>query len=174
MWSRTVVMLKPPRQRDRRCCSTAADRPTPQGRLDKAFGLAIRPWSIGPRAMRAHMKRAAGGPEARGAVAGAVVGQDAAHAYAVLPEPAERAAHERAHGHAELIGQQLEVRRARVIVDRHVQELPAEATAAVQPTHMASDAMPDARDVAEFLGVQMQQVARLPMLIAQHVRRRLT
>src|SRR5262245_22768604 len=71
---------------------------------------------------------------------------------------------------AGLVGHHLDEAQARVVVDGQVSKLPARAAGAT--CAVSVDAMPDALDSAEFLRVEVHELARRRALVA-HDRHRL-
>ena len=114
----------------------------------------------------------AGGPEVMAPVGRAVVGHDAFGGDAVPGEPVERAAEEGDGAFLFLVRQKLGVGQARGVVDADVQHLPADAVVAIDHSGTAAgNAVADAADAAEFLGVEVQQLAG-PLTLVAHDRRR--
>ena len=72
-------------------------------------------------------------------------------------EPGERPAEEGGGTGLARVGQDLAVGQARGIVDRDVQVLPADAACPVTAA-VAGNAMTDAGDLAELLGVEVDQL----------------
>jgi hypothetical protein len=112
-----------------------------------------------------------GGAEAAREIARAIVSQDPPHAHPAGAEPAQGPAEKGTHGQAAFIGEQLRVGHARVVVDGDVEKLPADAPGAVSP--VAGNAMAQAANPPEFLGVQVHQVARGGVLVPPSHGRRL-
>src|SRR5215813_14965207 len=134
--------------------------PLAQAGLNEPFRLAIGARRIGSGAL----VRGAGcrhrPPECLASVSGAVVGHDPLDADALTGEPSERAAEKADRALFFLVRQDLAVRQARGVVDANVQCLPADAVMSIDCARPASgDAVADTRDAAEFLGVEVDQLA---------------
>lgn len=114
----------------------------------------------------------ASGAEALGDVARAVVRKDPPNADLVASKPPQRAPQERGHRDPVVISEQLDVGDARVVVDRNMQDVPADALVAIDIAGPAGDPVAEPPDAAKLLGVQVQQIARPGMLIALDQRRR--
>jgi hypothetical protein len=123
----------------------------------------------------ADAERAAGDRVDRGAVGGAVVGQQPLDGHAVAAVEEERAAQERDRRGRLLVREHLGVGEPGAVVDRDVHELPtdlqaphalsvgASARVAAPARHPMSGA---ARDPAELLDVDVDQLARARALVA--------
>src|SRR4029453_8373275 len=96
-------------------------------------------------------------PKSAGPMGRAVVGQDAAHADTVGTKPAQRASQKAAGGRLPFVGGEPDVGDARVIIDGDVQVFPA-GTAELMKA-LASNAVSQAANPAELLGIQMEQIA---------------
>src|SRR5687768_18416801 len=103
-----------------------------------------------------------------GFVAGAVVGEELLGDDAQAPVVREGAPQEGGAGDAALVGEDLGVEEPRRIIDRDVDVLPASAHRAVAP--VAGDAMTNPRDSAQFLDVEVDQLARALPLITDNGR----
>ncbi len=139
--------------------------------LDKALDFAIRARRVAPRPKMPHPKPSAGGGEAVGLIAGPVVSHDSGHTHTQPPQAAHRPTQEADGGSLALVGQDLADGQTREIVDRHVRKLPSGAVHGVTP--IAGHAMTGAHNPPEFLGIQMQQLARRGPLVAARRRRQL-
>jgi hypothetical protein len=125
-------------------------------------------------------QRAAGDGVQGGAIAGAVVAHYALNGDAVAGVERDSSSQEADGGGGFLVGEDLDVGQAGGVVDADVHELPADrflallARAALQ-TPVAVNAMAGAagRDPAEFLDVDVQQLARVAALVAVGRLRRL-
>src|SRR4029450_13092010 len=131
--------------------------PLTQERLDEALGLAVGLGRVGP-----------GGDVARGQepthlakeardVARAVVGHHALDPDALALEPAQRADQEAGDRLALLIRQDLDVRQARGVIDRDMDELPAGTLRAVAA--IAGDPVADAAEAGGVLGIEVDKLA---------------
>src|ERR1700687_1000596 len=132
--------------------------------LNETFGFAVGPWSIGARKSMTRREAGAGlGEEAR-LVGRPVVGQKAPSHDAALTKPGYRPTQEGGGGFLELVGKDLDVGQTRMVVDTDMGELPAAASLVASPH--ARDAIADAVDAPELLGVQVQEVSGRGMLVA--------
>ena len=136
--------------------------------LDEAFRLAVGLGPIGPGAELSDVEVAAGVLEGVGDVATAVVGHDPLGPDAVAPEPAKRPTQERHGGLSAFVGQHFDVGESTVVIDADVSELPA--STAVAALTIAGDAMSNPAEAPEFLGVEVQELARPIALVADHRR----
>ena len=145
-------------------------RPLPQQRLDEAFGFAVGLWSVRARARQSN-PGAGGTPlKAMTAIRAAVVGEHALHDDPPSSKPLERPTQKAAGGGARLIGKHFDIGGATVIIDGHVDVLPAGAYAAA-PHGM--DAMPDPKNAPERLDIEMHELTGPCPLIARDGCRRL-
>jgi len=142
--------------------------PLAQGGLDEAFGLAVgaRGVRTGKTVLDAELE--AGGAEVAGAIAGTVVGEQAADGDAVLGVEGDGGAQEGDGGLALLVGQHAGEGEAGVIVDGDVQSLPAGELRAAAATAIATNG--DLLIAGHALDVEMEQIAGSRMLVA-HDRR---
>ena len=121
-----------------------------------------------------HASGRAGFAEQMAAIAIAIIGHDPRHRHAEAGEPGERAPQEGNRALLVLVGQDLGVGEARGIVDTDMQVIPADAAMAVDGAGAAAgDAMTDALDSAELLGVDVQQLAWVLALISNDHGRRI-
>jgi hypothetical protein len=167
MWAMPVVAVEPRRQL---CGALGRSRigqrigPFPQRGLDEALGLAVGPGRIGPGSEVLEPEPSAGPGKDAGAVARAVVGHHAQHADAEAGVVGERSLQEGDGALLALVGQDLGEGDARGVVEADVDELPA-GTPALTGT-LAGDAVADAFEAAEFLDVDVDQLAgRGPFVI---------
>src|ERR1700747_843731 len=108
--------------------------PLAQGGLNEALGLAVGAGSVGKGEAVLDAELEAGGAEVAGAVAGAVVGEQAADGDAVLGVEGNGGGQEGVGGFALLMGEHAGEGETGVIVDGDVQGLPAgELGAAATP-----------------------------------------
>ena len=98
------------------------------------------------------------GGEAVGLIAGPVVSHDSGHAHTQPPQAAHRPTQEADGDSPALVGQDLADGQTREIIGRHVRKLPSGAVHGVTP--IVGHAMTGAHNPPEFLGIQMQQLAR--------------
>src|SRR5271167_310447 len=94
--------------------------PLAQGGLDEAFGLAVGAGSVGAGEAVLDAELEAGGAKVAGAIAGAVVGEQAANGDAVLGVEGDGGAQESDGGFALLVGEHAGESEAGVIVDGDV------------------------------------------------------
>src|SRR5262245_8403530 len=134
----------------------AAVGPLAQSRLNESLGLAVGPRGVRPGALVPQMQPATRGPEAARDIARAIVGQHAADAHVMGPEPRYRPAQEARHRGAALVAQQFEVAHAGVIVDRDMEKFPAAALRLEAP--LTRDAMAEPPHPAELFRIQVQQI----------------
>jgi hypothetical protein len=132
--------------------------------LDEAFGLSVGFGSIGPGAEMAELESLAGGLELVGDVAGAVVGHDGLDMDAAVVEPTERASEEAGGGRRSLIGEDLGVGHSSGVVDGDMDELPTDAAGLDRVISM--DTVADPADAAQLLDIDMDQLARPLLLVA--------
>lgn len=118
-----------------------------------------------------NMQALTGGAEAARDVPGAIVGEHAPDADAVVAKSAERPPEKAGDGGAVIIGSELDVCDPRVIVDGDVQQIPTDAVVAIDIARPPGDAVAEPRDPTQLLCVQVQQVPGPRMFIAVHQRR---
>src|SRR5690606_24728250 len=103
---------------------------------------------------------------------GTIIRHDALDGDAMGFEPSEGVAEEADGAVLGLVGHQRGVGEARGIIDGDVEELPAGAAPAALAGAIAGDAMADAVDAAELLGIEVDQFAGpLPLVAADLARR---
>lgn len=138
-------------------------------RANEAFGLAIRLRAVRACEALADAERERRLREGQRAIAAAVVGEDALDRDAERGVPRDRAREEARGGLRGLLREHFDIRKARVIVDRDVHELPAAAVCASRV--VAVDAMPDASDARELLDVEMHELTGSIALVAHDAAR---
>jgi len=138
--------------------------PLAQGGLDEAFGLAVGARGVRPGEAVLDAELEAGGAELPGAIAGAVVGEQAADGDAVLGVEGDGGAQEDDGGFALLVGQHAGEGEAGVIVDGDVQSLPAGELRAAAATAVATNG--DLLITGHALDVEVQQISGRGMFIA--------
>jgi hypothetical protein len=138
--------------------------PLAQGGLDEAFRLAVGARSVGTGEAVLDTELEAGGAELVGAIAGTVVGEQAADGDAVLGVEGDGGAQEGDGGFALLVGQHAGEGEAGVIVDGDVQSLPAGELRAAAPPTVAPNG--DLLIAGHALDVEMEQIAGSGMFIA--------
>ena len=142
--------------------------PLAQGGLDEAFRLAVGARSVRTGEAVPDAELEAGGAEVSGAIAGAIVGEQATDGDAVLGVEGDGGAQEGDSGLALLVGQHAGEGETGVIVDGDVQSLPAGELRASAPTTVATNG--DLLITGHTLDVEMKQIAGSGMLVA-HDRR---
>lgn len=130
--------------------------PFGEQRADHPLGLAVGLGAVGAGKALADPELQAGRGEDQRAIGPAVVREQSLDGDAVTGKPGD-GAHEEGGGRlAQLVGQDLRVRQARVIVDGDVEALPADAPHPCLA--LAVNAVPDASDLAQLLDVEMDQL----------------
>ena len=140
--------------------------PLAQSGLDKAFRLAVGAGSVRAGEAVLDGELEAGGAEVSGAIAGAVVGEQAADGDAVLGVEGDGGAQEGDGGLALLVGQDAGEGEAGVIVDGHVKSLPAGELRAAAPATVAPNG--DLLIAGHGLDVEMEQIAGSGVFITHH------
>lgn len=140
--------------------------PFAQKRLDEALSLAVGTLGVGPRALVLDAKAVEELGEAPGLVGRCVVGHDGLDGHTELAVIAQRCDQEVADTAAGLIAQRLAEADAGVIVNGHMQCLPARVKRVARA--ISRHAMPGLIEAAELLHVHVQQLAGAPFLIAAH------
>jgi hypothetical protein len=125
--------------------------PLAQERLNEAFGLAVGLGRVRPGAEVAQAQQPAGLAQQARDVARAVVGHHALDPDALALEPAQRADQEAGDRLAPFVRQDLDVRQARGVVDRDVDELPPRTRGALAA--IAGDPVSDAAEAGELLDI---------------------
>ena len=145
--------------------------PFAQGGLDEALGLAVGARSVGTGEAVLDAELEAGGAKLSGAIAGAVVGEQASDGDAVLGVEGDGGVQEGDSGWALLVGQHAGEGEAGVIVDSDVQSLPAGELRASAATAVAPNG--DLLIAGHALDVEMEQIAGSGMFIAHDGRSRM-
>ena|SRR5579884_209646 len=138
--------------------------PLAQGSLNEAFGLAIGAGSVGTGEAVLDAELEASGAEVAGAVAGAVVGEQAANGDAVLGIEGDGSTKEDDSSLALLVWKHAGKSEARVIVDGDMQSLPAGKLGATATATVAANR--DLLIAGHALDVEMEQIARSRMFVA--------
>ena len=137
--------------------------PLAQGGLDEAFGLTVGARSVRPGEAVLDAELKAGGAELAGAIAGAVVGEQAADGDAVLGVEGDGGVQKGDGSLALLVGQHAGEGEAGVIVDGDVQSLPAGKLRTSTSTAVATNG--DLLIAGHAFDVEMEQIARGGMFI---------
>jgi Transposase len=145
--------------------------PLAQGGLDEAFRLAVGAGSVraGEAVLDAELETS--GAEVAGAIAGAVVGEQAANGDAMLGIEGNGGVQEGDGGFALLVGQHAGEGEAGVIVDGDVQSLPAGELGAAAAAAIATNG--NLLIAGHALDVEMEQIAGSGMLVAHDGRSRM-
>src|SRR5262249_33668492 len=155
-----VVVVQPGRQRslplDRAAVGPTVG-PLPQQGLNEALCLPVGLRAGGTGAALGGMEGPARGGGGAGAGPAAGIAQQPQNLDPAPGEPLAGAAEEGRHGHAALIQQDFGIGHAAAVIERDVDVLPADAVPAVSP--VPGNPMADARDPAELLDVDVQQLA---------------
>jgi hypothetical protein len=138
--------------------------PLAQGGLDEAFGLAVSAGRVGASALVTKAMLLTEAAEDEGLIAGAIIGEHLADGDAEAAVIGQGGGEEGSGRGRLLIGQDLGEGDAGVIVDGDMDEVPAQAagTAAL----VAMNAVADLGEAAEFLDIEMQQIAGGSMFVA--------
>src|SRR6185437_5259234 len=139
--------------------------PFADGGLDEALGLAVGLWSVVASALGGDAKPATGVAEEVGEEARTVVGDHATDEDAEALEAGRCLVQEVCRGDGFFVRIHGREGDARVIVDGHVEELPARPTGLV--AWIAGDAMARLGDARELLDIDVQQVSRRGVFVAQ-------
>lgn len=123
--------------------------------MDEAFGLPVGARPIGSGEAVAHLPAFAEPAEDSRAISTAVVRQQASGLNAPGREPVQRPFQKVGGGLPPLVGKDLDVSDARVIVDADMDKLPADATDVGRA--IAVDAVTDPSDTPQFLGVDVKK-----------------
>src|SRR5919198_1042597 len=142
--------------------------PFAQRGLDEAFSLAVGLGRIGPGADVLEGVTATGVAEGEGFVAGAVVGHDALDANAEAGIVSKGSQQEGDGAVFRLVGPDLGEGDARGIVDRDVDELPADTAAVALAGAIASDAVADPFEAAKLLDVDVEELAGFLAFVASY------
>lgn len=166
MLSSIVVAVEPAGELTRplrRAAVEAPVGPLTEHRLNEALRLAIGAGPIGAGAQVADAQLATGDGMDHRAVGGAVVGHYSLDLHAALCEPSHRPSQKRSGGLATFVRQDLDIGEPGGVVDTDMAALPAVAAAGIPvPGRPFSRCL----EAAEFLDVDVDQLARAPALIA--------
>jgi len=138
--------------------------PFAQGGLDETFGLAVGARRVGAGAEMANAEFAAGGSKQLRVIAGSVVGEHAANGDAETSVISNGGAQKGYGGGGAFVGMQLTESNAGMVIDGDVQHLPADTAGFI--ARIAGKAMARLGDTGQFLGVEMQQVSRMRVFVA--------
>jgi hypothetical protein len=132
--------------------------------LDEAFSFAVGSGPVGSGSQVTQLEFLAGGLEPVRDITGAVVGHDGFDLDAAVLEPGDRAPEEARGGRGPFVGQDLGIGQAGSVVDRDVNELPANASHACGAVSV--DAMTDTADTPQLLDVDVDQLTRAVSLVS--------
>ena len=135
-------------------------------RLDEALGLAVGLRPVGSGEAVLDLQITACGGELLGAEGRAVVGEQAPGSHAQGLEVSDGVLQELHGVRLALVSVHVGEADAGMVIDGNEQELPASTLEAVAP--VAGDAVAHALDATEFLGVNVNQIARVLMLVAHN------
>src|SRR5216683_2027885 len=147
--------------------------PFSEGSLDEALGLAVGLWGVWLGANVPEPAIAAGVAEVERPVARAVVGHHPGNADAQALVVGQGCLEEGDGALFLLVGHDLAEGEARGVVDRDMDELPADASAVAVAGSVAGDAVADPVEAAELLDVDMDHLTRRFALVANDRRSRL-
>lgn len=151
------------------CFVSARVGPFSEGCLTEAPGLAVRAGCVGFGADIAEAELSADGAEGAGAIASAVIRHDTPRLYAHRAIPGHRCLQVRDSARRVLVGVDLGEGDAGVVGDAGMNALPTEP---VRSRLTPRRAVAGAAEAPELFCVQMDQAARLRILIAARGRRR--
>jgi hypothetical protein len=166
VWSASIVEVEPAGEGWAAFVAGAVDRavgPAAEHRADETFRLSVRARPVGPGAEVFEAERLAGERVDRGAVRVAVVGHQSLNADPESGEVRDRATQEGDRGRGFLVLEHLDVGEPGRVVDRNMHELPADPAAT--QTAIAMDAMADLSDPSELLDIDVDELARPPLLV---------
>src|SRR4029077_4017883 len=135
--------------------------------LDEAFGLAVGLWRVGLGLDVLEAELPAGAGEGLGFVAAAIVGHDAFDGDAEDLEVRDRREEEGDGAFLLLIREDVGTGDAGVVVDGDVSILPAGGLATAMAGATAGDAMANAVEAAEFLDIEVDDLAGLLALVSR-------
>jgi hypothetical protein len=129
--------------------------------LDQPFSLAVGSRREGPGADVPRFQLAYYGAEDARHVAGAVVAHDSLDALDAMPsEKGRRATKEGCTADAMFVRQDFRVGQSRSVVDRDVEEVPADTSRSRLAMAVTRNAMTRPGELTELLGVDVNQLAR--------------
>src|SRR5208282_1177757 len=143
---------------------TTSVSPFPDGGLDEPLCFAVGPWRVGPSALGSEVEIATGLKKFAPIEARTVVGKHAAGADAKALEVSDGLSQEVCRRGGFFVPVHGGKSQPRVIVDGNVEKLPAGAASFV--FGIAGDAVARLDDAGELLDVEMQQIARRGVLVA--------
>jgi hypothetical protein len=143
--------------------------PLAQCGLNEAFGFAIGTGHVRTSEAVTDAEFKTGSAELTGAIAGTVVGEQAANGDAVLSIEGDGGTQKSDSGLALLIGEHAGEGEAGVIVDGHVQGLPAGKLGAATATAVPANG--DLLIASHAFDIEMEEVAGSGMFVAHHRRR---
>lgn len=136
--------------------------------LDEALGFAVGAWRIGPGLLGPGTKVVASHPEKMGPIATTVIGEYTVHLYAMALEPSHGTEKEAGGGNGLLVRQKLAAGQAAVVIDAHVQVLPARTPLTLGA--VTGDAVTHAVYPSQLLDIKMNHVARAVVFVAHDQR----
>jgi len=145
--------------------------PFAQRSLNETFGFAVGAWSVRASEVVTDAELNTSGAEVAAAIAGTVVGEQAADANAVLGIEGDGGAQESNGGDCGLVGEHAGEGEAGVVVDGDVESLPAGKLRATATTAVAANG--NALITGHAFDVEMKQIAGSGMFIADHWRGRM-
>jgi len=163
-----VVLMEPARQLESALLGVfvgAAVGPFPESGLDEAFGLAVGARSVRTSEALANAELLAETAKVARAVAGTVIGEDVGNGDAEAGIVVDCGLQEGRRRWGFLIGQDLGESDAGVVVDGDMHVLPAGAMNAAAA--VAGDATTDGVETSDLLDIEVEQIARSSMFIAQ-------
>ena len=140
--------------------------PFAQRSLDETLGFAVGARGVGARAQVTDAEFAASGGEQTGVVAGSIIGQHAADGDPQACVVGDRFTEKSYGSRGPLVGMKRAEGDAGMVIDGDVQQFPTGAASFI--VGIAGEAMARFDDAREFFGVEVQQVARMRVFIANH------
>lgn len=145
--------------------------PAPNEGLDEALGLSIGLWPIGFDGDVTDAIPLAGGLEEVRGIGLGVVGHDRSDSDTELSIEAEGFVKEEDRGLSGLAVEDLDMGEPRGVVDGDMCKLPADSSSPLAA--IVSDAMTDSLDSAQFLGIEVEELAGKMLLVPNDHRRRI-
>src|SRR5512145_2081926 len=160
VWTLVVVEAEIGRQgggAPSRAAIRHALRPLAQQRLNEPLGFAVGLGAVWTRETMTHHPPLTDRGEHAGVIGHRVIGEQAAHANAAPTKPAERPLQKGGTRRGVRSREHFRVGQPRRVIDRDMQIFPADMASTT--TAIAMDPMPDLRDAAEPLQIDVQQIA---------------